>query len=296
MMAIETKIRTSVPRLPLSVTSTKPVIMMAIETKIRTSVPRSSTNTAQPSIMMAIETKTRTSVPRLPVSVTSTKPVIMMAIETKTRTSVPRTSASTIPTKPSINMAIETKTRTSVTRSFASTILIKSTIMKEIQTTIRTTSTTPYGLAETFKNQSFLSTNGKRKNFAFRNSSLIDSRKIISNILTTTVIPLCQYNTGTKLNNFATGKLVEIGSYNFTAYGTDADACCISCNLNPNCDFISEFQYHGKLISNCAMFTFTDHSPLFITKLKNGDYYDSKSYISGFVVGYSNRFLGFIYK
>ena len=109
---------------------------------------------------------------------------------------------------------------------------------------------------------------------------------------TTAGLTLCQYNTGTKLNSIAQAELISIGNYNFTAKGTDADDCCIQCNLNPDCDYIFELQYHGGKLSNCAMYHFKDHSSTFIKKLKNGDYYDKRSFNTGFTIGYTNRYLG----
>jgi hypothetical protein len=117
-----------------------------------------------------------------------------------------------------------------------------------------------------------------------------------TSIKTTTGVTLCQYNTGTKLNSRAQAKLIPIGNFNYTAKGTNADDCCIQCNLNPDCDYIFELQYQGKHLSNCAMYHFTDNSLTFIKKLKNGDYYDKKSYNTGFTIGYTNRFFGLIYK
>ena len=89
------------------------------------------------------------------------------------------------------------------------------------------------------------------------------------------------------MNPIAQAKLIPIGNYNYS----NTDDCCIKCNLNPICDYFFELQIQGT--SNCAMFHFTDHSSMFIKKLKNGDYYDKKSFNLRFTSGYTNRFFGF---
>ena len=119
----------------------------------------------------------------------------------------------------------------------------------------------------------------------------------LKNIQTSTmnINYLCQFNTGVRLNSTALSQLVQLGSFNFTNVGTNADECCLFCNTHSNCDYAFETEsIDGS--SHCEYYHWRIPESLtedeLVYQIKQGDWYERKVYprASGKIL-YANKFL-----
>ena len=105
----------------------------------------------------------------------------------------------------------------------------------------------------------------------------------------------CQLNTGVRLNSTALAQLVQLGAFNYTNVGTNADDCCLFCNKNKECDYAFEIQYNDGS-SQCEYYHWNIPNSLteeeLVYQIKQGFWYEKKSYsrTSGKLL-YANKFI-----